>query len=264
MILQHLARRKVAIIGFERAEADSISGSFMIAEALARIVVPGTSPPGMNPYAYYDICVLNCIANGDGDSRIDQLNRSHEPLLLVGEAEAAAQALPTFLSVRKDFVTRPYRAEELLLRADRLVGNMDVSMGAVARTSGQRSVLIAEDEEVTGALIATILKVAGFECALARNGQLALEMAKQKKPDVLLLDVNMPALSGFDTLVALRAHPATQDLPVIMVTGNRAEGDIVRGFELGANDYIVKPFNARELVARVDRAVRQAESRLLS
>lgn len=263
MILQHLARRKVAIIGFEPAEADSISGPFMIAGAVPRIVVPSPSPPGINPYAFYDICVLNCIANDGRESRLDQLTRSHEPLLLIGEAEAAAQMLPAFITVRKDFTTRPYRAEELLLRADRLIGNMDASMGAV-RTSGQRCVLIAEDEEVTRTLIATILKVAGFECAVAKNGQQALEMARQKKPDVVLLDVNMPALGGFDTLMALRGHSATQDLPVIMVTGKRGEGDIVRGFELGADDYIIKPFNARELVVRVDRAVRSTESRLNS
>lgn len=260
MNLQYLRRRRVAIIGFEAAEADSISRSFTNADALPRVVVPGPSLPGINPYAYYDIGVLNCIAYGDGDLRMDQLNRSHEPLLLIGEAEAVAQMMPTFITVRKDFATRPYRGEELLLRADLLVGNMDASIGAVARTSGQRCVLIAEDEEVTGALIATILKFAGFECTLVKDGHHALEMARQKKPDVVLLDVKMPKLDGFDTLVALRGQTETQDLPVIMVTGNHGEDDIVRGFQLGADDYIAKPFNARELVVRVDRAVRKAEA----
>ena len=123
--------------------------------------------------------------------------------------------------------------------------------------------LIAEDEDVTGALIATILKFAGFECALAKDGHHALEMARQKQPDVVLLDVKMPKLDGFDTLMALRGRPETQDLPVIMVTGNHGEHDIVRGFQLGADDYIVKPFNARELVVRVDRAVRRSETKAI-
>jgi DNA-binding response OmpR family regulator len=76
-------------------------------------------------------------------------------------------------------------------------------------------------------------------------------------PDGLLL---MSKLDGFQTLVALRGQRETQDLPVIMVTGNHGEDDIVRGFQLGADDYIVKPFNARELVVRVDRAVCNAEA----
>ena len=73
----------------------------------------------------------------------------------------------------------------------------------------------------------------------------------RSSPNVVLLDVKMPKLDGFDTLMALRGRPETQDLPVIMVTGNHGEHDIVRGFQLGADDYIVSLFNARELVVRV-------------
>lgn len=260
MIL-HLRRRRVAIAGFEAAEAPSISEAFASADAIPRVVVPGPRLPGVNPFAYYDVCVLNCVASGEEDSPSDQITRSHQPVLLIGEAEAVAQMLPLFVSARKDFITRPYRSEELLLRADQLIRGMEVNMGASTRSSDQRSVLIAEDEEVTNALIATILKFAGFECASARDGMEALEMARKKKPDVALLDVAMPMLNGFETLAALRREPEMKDLPVIMVTGDKSENDIVRGFQLGADDYIVKPFNARELIARVDRAVRKAEAK---
>ena len=74
----------------------------------------------------------------------------------------------------------------------------------------------------------------------------------RSSPNVVLLDVKMPKLDGFDTLMALRGRPETQDLPVIMVTGNHGEHDIVRGFQLGADDYIVKPFQR----ARTGRARR--------
>src|SRR5579863_532438 len=257
--LQCLRRRRIGITGFEVSEVELISRAFANADALASVAVPGPNLPGANQYAYYDLCVLNCGANlGEGLASL-QIARSHQPVLLIGEAEAVAQVMPAFTSVRIDFATRPYRAEELLLRADRLIAGMDVNAGAAARTSEQRRVLIADDEEVANAFIATILKFAGFECASARDGQQALEMARQNKPDVVLLDVSMPRLDGFEALAALRAQPETQHLPVIMVTGNKNENDIVRGFQLGADDYIAKPFNARELIARVDRAVRNAE-----
>ena len=261
--LQHLRRRRVALIGFDSTEADLISRSFASADAIAAVVTPGPGIPGVNRFAYHDVCVLNCTTQGAAGSPSDQIIRSHQPLLLIGEVEAVVEMLPVFVSVAKDFVARPYRQEELLLRADQLIAGTEQDMGA-ARASAQRSVLIAEDEEVTNALIATILKFAGFECASAIDGMQALEMVKQKKPDVVLLDVAMPRLNGFDALVALRRQPETHDLPVIMVTGGKSEEDIVRGFQLGADDYIVKPFNARELVVRVDRAVRKAESRVLS
>ena len=265
MIHHRLTRRRIAVIGFEPAEAELITQCFADDGAVPRIVVPGPSLPGINSYAYYDVCILNCGVNLEESSLGLQIARSHQPLLLIGEAEAVAAMLPAFVSVTKDFATRPYQPAELLLRADLLMAGMQDSIGAgpAPRASAQRCVLIAEDEEVTNALISTILKLAGFECASVHNGHQALEMAKQKKPDVVLLDVKMPKLDGFDTLVALRGQPETENLPVIMVTGNRGEEDIVRGFELGADDYIVKPFNARELVVRVDRALRSAEARAL-
>jgi CheY-like chemotaxis protein len=261
MILRDLRRRRVAISGFEAAEAVIISRPFAGADAIASVVAAGQGLPGINPYAYYDICVLNCVAIGEEDSLIGQIVRSHKPVLLVGEAEVVAEKIPALAGVPTDFITRPYLAEELLLRADRLIGSIDANVSAAARPSSQRCVLIAEDEEVTSALIAAILRSAGFECASARDGVQALEMARRKKPDIVLLDLEMPRLDGFDTLAALRKEPETQHLPVIMVTGCNTEKDVERGFRLGADDYIVKPFNARELIARVDRAVRSAESR---
>ena len=257
IILKNLARRRVAVTGFEQGEAESITRSFATADAIARVVAPGPSLPGLNSYAYFDICVLDSAVSCERDGLVGQIRRSGQPLLLIGGEEAVAQMLSALGGVATDFATRPYRAEELLLRADRLLASIDT----IVRKSGQRYVLIAEDEEVTNALIATILKSAGFECASAGNGQEALEMAKQKKPDIVLLDVAMPRLNGFETLAALRAQPETRGLPIIMLTGEKSENEIVRGFELGAEDYIVKPFNARELVARVDRVLRNTDAR---
>lgn len=256
----HLGNRRVAISGFEPAEAISILRCLKSAEVIASVVAPGPHLPGLNPFAHFDVCILNCGENGGAVSAIDQLMRSRRPILLIGQVDEVEKKMPEIVGVEHDFILRPFQPEELLLRTDQLITSVEAELPA-GRRFGLRCVLIAEDEEVTNALIATILKGGGFECVSVLNGLQAIEIIKRKKPDVVLLDVLMPQLGGFDTLAALRRMPEMQDLPVIMLTGCSHENDIVRGFQLGAADYIVKPFNARELIARVDRIVCNAESR---
>jgi len=148
---------------------------------------------------------------------------------------------------------------EVLLKANRLACNHLY----VEReySPEQRHVLIVDDEARTTVLEETILKHAGFECQIARDGLEAIQMARQNRPDLVLLDVFMPKLDGFETLAALRKDPKLRDLPVIMVTADLTENDVVRGLQMGADDYVVKPFNAQEMVARIDRTLRNAEPR---
>jgi CheY-like chemotaxis protein len=266
--LHNLERRRLAITGFEPAEANSIATTLAQAGALARVVAPDQNLSGrVNPYAHFDVCVLNCVKSDSGSSTADQILRSHSSVLLIGEAEAVAQELPEIAGVENEFILHPLRPEELLLRADRLIASVEAKLRATgaelrARGADQYRVLIADDEEAAGVMIAAILKHAGFECKIARDGLQAIEMAQKNRPDVVLLDVAMPKLDGFGTLAALRKMPETQGVPVIIVTGTaQGENDIVRGLQLGAQDYIHKPFNSREMVARVDRVLRNAESR---
>ena len=266
--LHNLERRRLAITGFEPAEANSIATTLAQAGALARVVAPDQNLSGrVNPYAHFDVCVLHCVKSYAGSSTADQILRSHSPVLLIGEAEAVAQELPEIAGVENEFILHPLRPEELLLRADRLIASVEAKLRATgaelrARGADQYRVLIADDEEAAGVMIAAILKHAGFECKIARDGLQAIEMAQKNRPDVVLLDVAMPKLDGFGTLAALRKMPETQGVPVIIVTGTaQGENDIVRGLQLGAQDYIHKPFNSREMVARVDRVLRDAESR---
>jgi two-component system alkaline phosphatase synthesis response regulator PhoP len=88
-----------------------------------------------------------------------------------------------------------------------------------------------------------------------------LDIARKEKPDLVLLDVSMPHMNGFEALTALRSDSATRSTPVILVSAHRDEAEVVKGFSLGADDYITKPFYSGELMARISRLLRESEER---
>ena len=116
-------------------------------------------------------------------------------------------------------------------------------------------VLIVEDEPVLAEGLADALRFQGYDCDIATDGAAGLKAARRGGYDVLLLDVMMPEMSGFEVIETLRKEGST--LPTIMLTAKGAEEDRVRGLELGADDYVTKPFSIREVVARVGAQVRR-------
>ena len=116
-------------------------------------------------------------------------------------------------------------------------------------------ILIVEDEANIVKLISVRLGRLGHEIIAAANGLAGLETAREQLPDLILLDVMLPALNGFQVLEHLKTDPATQSIPVLMLTARGHERDVVAGLEGGAEDYIVKPFSFPELIARVSTAL---------
>lgn len=121
-------------------------------------------------------------------------------------------------------------------------------------TSRATKVLVVEDEADVAEMIRYNLGKEGYDVRLSGNGLDALRQAKDARPDVILLDIMVPQLNGWEICRRLKQDRETRAIPVIMVTGRVEEGDKVLGFEMGADDYVTKPFSPRELVARV-RAV---------
>ena len=121
------------------------------------------------------------------------------------------------------------------------------------RAATTRVVLLAEDDPLITSVVQHRLGREGFEVRAFPDGQAALAAAEQFQADLALLGVRMPEMDGFELLARLRALPHYRDVPVIVFTSVGAEDQLVRAFELGANDYIVKPFSPAELVARVRR-----------
>jgi two-component system phosphate regulon response regulator PhoB len=118
-------------------------------------------------------------------------------------------------------------------------------------------VLIVDDERDLRTLLDFNLRQAGWEIAHAEGGAEALARARQLDPQVIVLDLNLPDVSGTDVCRLLKADPQTASIPILMLTAHGAEADRIRGLELGADDYVAKPFNVRELVLRVEAVSRR-------
>jgi two-component system alkaline phosphatase synthesis response regulator PhoP len=120
------------------------------------------------------------------------------------------------------------------------------------------TVLIADDDEDILALVHRALSERGYEVLLARDGATALTTARERKPTLALLDIAMPALDGYEVTSALKNDPATKDIIVILITARSEASDVEKGYEAGADDYIMKPFTLKTLHSRVLAGVERA------
>jgi DNA-binding response OmpR family regulator len=121
-------------------------------------------------------------------------------------------------------------------------------------------VLVADDDPDILDLVEFRLEQPGYEIVTAKDGEEALELARERLPAVCVLDVMMPKLNGFEVVQAMREDAATRDIPVLFLTATVQDRDVARGFEVGGDDYLRKPFNPRELQARVAALMRRAET----
>jgi two-component system phosphate regulon response regulator PhoB len=124
--------------------------------------------------------------------------------------------------------------------------------------AANKRILVAEDEPDVLALISSNLQNAGFNVIKAENGLAALNQAKETLPSLIVLDLMMPELSGLEVCKLLKREPQTSQIPIIMLTAKAEEVDRIVGLELGADDYLTKPFSPRELVLRVKSVMRRA------
>jgi two-component system phosphate regulon response regulator PhoB len=122
------------------------------------------------------------------------------------------------------------------------------------------SVLVVEDNRDDQAILAHALEQAGHEVLIATTGREALLLARSQSPNIILLDVMLPDIAGTTVCRSLKKHAATEAIPVIFVTARGEEIDRIVGFELGADDYVVKPFSVRELLLRMDAVLRRQKN----
>ncbi|HEY3098440.1 MAG TPA: response regulator transcription factor [Methylomirabilota bacterium] len=133
-------------------------------------------------------------------------------------------------------------------------------MKTAAARQQQGRVLVVEDERDVADLIRYNLTKEGYEVVVAPTGSDALKQAREVHPDLVLLDIMVPQLNGWEVCRRLKQDAETKNIPVIMVTGRVEEGDKVLGFEMGADDYVTKPFSPRELVARIRAVARRGRA----
>ena len=192
-----------------------------------------------------------------GESTIEELLRVTEP----PHEEAAPAAEPRGKTPRSKRVSAPHAAP----RADAAPSpvSLEFSMdlleeptqadGLVGEGRGQGAcVLLVEDEEQLRRVMKDLLQREGYTVAEARDGIQALDEVDRHAPDVIILDLNLPGLDGYGVLAQLRSRPATRQIPVMVLTAKGDEDNEVRVFELGADDFVTKPFRARSLTARLE------------
>jgi PleD family two-component response regulator len=183
----------------------------------------------------------------------------HKPLLLIGPYEQLFKQASTNHLKNYDFLAFPWPPEEVILRLHCLLSAASIqSNQSLSTTSPEKvRVLVADDDPTIIATVRAALLKHDMECIVAQNGGMAVTLVKASLPHAVILDIHMPFLDGFEVLHTLKQNPKTRDIIVIMLTSLKFESDIVRGFKLGADDYIVKPFRPLELVARLNRLLQR-------
>ncbi len=263
IIRQSLAGKRFGLMGFDAAETDSIITALGTARGIGHVIGAEPLIPGLNSFSPFDACFINASAYGSEErpAPVEMIAHSRKPAVVIGCFEDLVKGVAAVFDVNREFILRPYQPEELLLRTHRVLRFVE-TVEAVIQTltpNGSRRVVLADDDATTIVMLSTILKHFNFECDVAHDGEQALEIARKKRPALVLLDVSMPIMNGFEALTALRGDLATRNTPVILVSAHRDEAEVVKGFSLGADDYVTKPFNSGELIARIGRVLREPE-----
>jgi len=262
VIDDRLADSSVAMIGFTGDELGNLRQALDAIPAFSRSFPCEEAPPSHSRLDRFDLLVVRLCERPDRCTwgRPDSLERAGcRPLLLVGPPHAVARQSAVFGSPNRDFLVTPWTIDELLLRARQVlaVQQPQPRHGSTQQPEAKQvRVLVADDDPTITSVVGATLQNHGLVCHLARDGGEALETAQSWSPNLIILDVMMPKLDGFEVLSRLKAESNTRHIPVVLLTARQQEADIVRGFALGADEYIVKPFNPMELVARLRRFLR--------
>jgi type II secretory ATPase GspE/PulE/Tfp pilus assembly ATPase PilB-like protein/ActR/RegA family two-component response regulator len=172
-----------------------------------------------------------------------------------GAGELRAMRAAESASLRDGALRLAAEGTTTTTEVDRVLGT--AAERAPVRTQGARRILAADDEPMTRALVRSVLRTAGFDLLEAATGQQAIEIARRHSPDLLLIDLNMPEMDGYETIRRLRTDPEYAGLPILVLTAEDGAGVERRVLELGADDYIVKPFDPGVLVSRVNALFRR-------
>jgi len=181
--------------------------------------------------------------------RPEVLRNHTRPLLLAGSPEAIYRR-ETLQSLADDVILTPFSERELLFRLHRMTGGKCTSRKTVLR-SGKPLVLVADDDRDNTRYLECLLKNLNIEVHSATDGSAALAAARRLIPDLLLLDIGLPIMTGLEVLRRLRSDPGTSDIRVVLLTASSNPSHVKQGVELGVSDYILKPFGHIDLARKL-------------
>jgi two-component system cell cycle response regulator DivK len=251
-IVKALTGKRFALAGFSEPEARRIGEVLDRAECFTLCIE--APPEGLSTAMVerFDIVILNLNSPAGFTCQDHTSPGLEKPILLVGSRAWAPDEVISIEAPARDLLMTPWDSEELLVRCCKLL-TPSLRYTVPAERVGPAQIVIADDDPAIGALLTAVLRRTGAECRVARSGPEALALVHEVLPDVLILDVNMPGIDGFEVLTDLRADNTTASIPVVLLTARQQEADVLKGFSCGASDYVTKPFNPMEVTARIAR-----------
>jgi CheY-like chemotaxis protein len=242
-----LSGRRFGLCGFDALEVQRICRILCTANSLAfafdESLLPGSAR----------ICDAMLIKLASlGPEGLRAAATSSAPILVTGSSQALLEGAGAAYCWPRDFMNEPWPDAELLVRLFRLLGP-PIGSRSEKKPRTDPLVLLADDDPELIALVDVTLRNDGIHCQTADNGLAALRIAREITPDLILLDVRMPGIDGFDVLQTIRLDPGLQTLPVILLTGCDDPADVRRGSALHADQYITKPVSPNILLNRVKR-----------
>jgi DNA-binding response OmpR family regulator len=267
-----LRGKRVALIGFTDESADRMCTILADAQARPRWFELSESPESP-AILECDMVIVHVRPGALNSSWMDGILALPARIRLVmAGARRDLLRLPAGLLARDiELLAQPWDTEEVLMRCRVALSRRTESSAAgpneavsplpaiprpepVPPAPAATKVVLADDDAIVLTVVGSTLRNHGMTCQPAANGMDALRLIRETRPHVAVLDVNMPGQDGFEVLAAVRAEKLP--VAVILLTARQREDDILGGFELGAEDYLVKPFNPLELMARIKRLLR--------
>jgi len=267
-VAKSLRGKRVALIGFAPARASFLASTFEEVNSHPRTVKLFDRPDD-EPVDEYELAIVHVgqEALASGWLAPDAFP-SGMVLICSGTRRDLMNLAPGLQSRAAGFLVETWDPEEVLMHAHLAISRGPASAPAaapatqapagsasVAAAQARTRVLIADDDSLILAVVGSTIENYGMSCQRVENGEEALRQIRETLPQIAVLDVNMPGPDGFEVLAAIRAEKLP--VQVVLLTARQREGDILRGFQLGADDYMVKPFNPLELIARLRRLVRR-------
>jgi CheY-like chemotaxis protein len=247
-----LASKRVVLVGFEDKQALQISRHLAQRKCLSRAMAPERLLWETADLQFADVIVFNwCPATVNSKwVKRDGMVDLRQPVLLVG-SRFAISSMPVQLPRLSDAVETA--DEQMFEGIQRLITTAEDERRDRngVRTIEPVRALVIDDDSDTRLLIATLVENMGLQCHMAADGREGVRMARKVMPHLVILDVNMPGPSGFDVLAAIRHYPGTSPALIMMLTGCHSEADVTKGYQLSADDYVMKPFSALSLTTRV-------------
>jgi CheY-like chemotaxis protein len=249
-----LSGKTMALAGLPASESERLCVALEIVQAHP-VFFELSSRPEPGALASCDAVVTYVRPESAGSVWLDpDSTLAQRPTVFVGRGEHLLALEPKVQSMAREFLMDAWQPAEALVRLSHaLSAPASQAIRAQAPTvgAGQVCVLAADDDPSVLTVLRAAVQSSDMECLEAADGLQAVAAVRQRRPEAAILDVNMPGMDGFDVLAAIRR----EEIPtrVLLLTARQKEGDILRGFQLGADDYLIKPFSPMELVARLKR-----------